>query len=264
MSEEFGHIERIEAYLEDRLRGEDLQAFEDQLKTDADLRQELELQQMVVSAVETTGAQDLKAELKEIHQDLYPKGGSSSGNNLKYGLIATGLITIGAIAYITKPDAETPAPTTEHAIEQSISPKEKEIKEEVVDTKETTADKIEKEHPIKEKTLSEENKPTKENAPVVENKIEQGEIIFNFEKDGIPEPELVISEQYGEVYLFNGKELKFYNIDPDKIEAVTYMEVEQKLYLVYKGDCFRLELNQNPSDFIKEKDNDIIRYLKMD
>ena len=78
MSDDFGHIEKIEAYLEDRLRGDELSQFIDQMNTDSQLRKDVENQRMAMHAVEYAGAQDLKLELKSIHKDLYPKGGSAS------------------------------------------------------------------------------------------------------------------------------------------------------------------------------------------
>ncbi len=102
MSDDFGHIEKIEAYLEDRLRGDELSQFIDQMNTDSQLRKDVENQRMAMHAVEYAGAQDLKLELKSIHKDLYPKGGSASGNNLKYGLLIAGILSIGAIGFFIK------------------------------------------------------------------------------------------------------------------------------------------------------------------
>ena len=50
----------------------------------------------------------------------------------------------------------------------------------------------------------------------------------------------------------------------NRISGITYMELEESLYLVYDNNCFKLELNRSPQKFIQEKDEDIIRYLMME
>ena len=125
--------------------------------------------------------------------------------------------------------------------------------------KETSSADVFKELP---KPIQKEKKKAEKAAS--KTKLEEGEIIFNFEKDGIPEPELVLSDTIGKAYLFNGKHLRFYNIDQNRIIGITYMELEKSLYLVYDNNCFKLELNRSPQKFIQEKDEDIIRYLMME
>ena len=265
MSDDFGHMEKIEAYLEDRLRGDELSQFIDQMITDSQLRKDVEIQRMAMHAAESAGAQDLKLELKSIHKDLFPKGGSTNGNNLKYGLLVAGILSIGAIGFFIKSNdkKQTVIPVYSIKIEQDVTDAEKKIVENHLEAtkeeKETSSAATVKERPQpiqkgkkqKEKTAS---KP----------KLEEGEIIFNFEKDGIPDPELVLSDTVGKAYLFDGKHLRFYNIDQNKISGITYMEVEESLYLVYDNNCFKLELNISPQKFIQEKDEDIIRYLMME
>jgi hypothetical protein len=265
MSDDFGHIEKIEAYLEDRLRGDELSQFLDQMNTDSQLRNNVENQRMAMHAVESAGAQDLKHELKSIHKDLYPKGGSASGNNLKYGLLVAGILSIGAIGFFIKTNDEkqTAIPVYSTKIEQDVA----DIENKTVDNhlkapkeeKETSAADAIKETP---KTIQKENE--REEKATSNSELEEGEIIFNFEKDGIPEPELVLSDTIGMAYLFNGKHLRFYNIDQNRISGITYMELEESLYLVYDNNCFKLELNRSPQKFIQEKDKDIIRYLMME
>ena len=262
MSEDFGHIEKIEAYLEDRLRGDDLSQFLDQINTDSQLRQDVEIQRMAMHAVESASENDLKLELKSIHKDLYPKGGSTSGNNLKYGIIAAGILSIGAIGFFIKSNdkKQTDSPAYSIKIKQDFTNVEKEIVyNNLKEEKETASAKSAKQTslPIQKEKKKAEKADSK-------FKLEEGEIIFNFEKDGIPEPELVLSDTIGKAYLFNGKHLRFYNIDQNRIIGITYMELEKSLYLVYDNNCFKLELNRSPQKFIQEKDEDIIRYLMME
>jgi len=265
MSDDFGHIEKIEAYLEDRLRGDELSQFIDQMNTDSQLRKDVENQRMAMHAVEYAGAQDLKLELKFIHKDLYPKGGSASGNNLKYGLLIAGILSIGAIGFFIKwnDEKQTAIPVYSIKIKQDVADVEKKIVDNHIEAskeeKETSSADVFKELP---KPIQKEKKKAEKAAS--KTKLEEGEIIFNFEKDGIPEPELVLSDTIGKAYLFNGKHLRFYNIDQNRIIGITYMELEKSLYLVYDNNCFKLELNRSPQKFIQEKDEDIIRYLMME
>lgn len=265
MSDDFGHIEKIEAYLEDRLRGDELSQFLDQMNTDSQLRKDVEIQRMAMHAVEAAGAQDLRLELKSIHKDLYPKGGSASGNNLKYGLLIAGILSVGAIGFFIKSidEKQTAIPVHSTKSEQDVADIENKIVDKHIEVpkeeKETSSADAVKDIP----QLIQKAKKKDEKA-VSKSNLEEGEIIFNFEKDGIPEPELVLSDTIGKAYLFNGKHLRFYNIDQNKIREITYMELEESLYLVYDNNCFKLELNRSPQKFIQEKDEGIIRYLMME
>ena len=84
---------------------------------------------MDMHAVEYAGAQDLKLELKSIHKDLYPKGGSASCNNLKYWLLVAGILSIGAIGFFIKSIDEKQTAIPVHSIktEQDVADIEKKI-----------------------------------------------------------------------------------------------------------------------------------------
>jgi len=260
LSEKSGHIEKIEAYLENRLSGEELKNFKDQMSVDKALKQEVEIQEMAMLAIEDIGRQDLENELQSIHEDLFFKGSTNTGNNLKYALIGSGILSIAILALFINNKVST----------SKVDPNTAKI-EQVPVMKEEAAgnDNIKLEDDVSSKFTQKEQETANLNNTSYEktskiDKLEEGEIIFNFHKDGIPEPELVLSDTIGQAYLFNGKQLRFYNINPDKIQGVTYMEIEELLYLVYNDKCFRLELNRKPQNLIKEKDKDIIRYLMMD
>jgi len=62
--------EIIEQYLEGALTGEELQEFEAKMATDAAFRREVALQRKIVRNVHTVGREQLRAQLKDIHQEM--------------------------------------------------------------------------------------------------------------------------------------------------------------------------------------------------
>jgi len=88
--------ERIEQYLEGNLTGEQEQEFKAKMDTDAALRREVALQKKIISNVQTLGREQLRAQLKTIHQEML----AESPHTMNYYAIAavvTLLIAAGVV-----------------------------------------------------------------------------------------------------------------------------------------------------------------------
>ncbi|MEN0003642.1 MAG: tetratricopeptide repeat protein [Bacteroidota bacterium] len=63
--------EQIDDYVRGKLQGKTRQAFEDQLKQDAKLAEQVEEQKILIDGITAFGQNELKAHLKTIHEDLF-------------------------------------------------------------------------------------------------------------------------------------------------------------------------------------------------
>jgi hypothetical protein len=63
--------EQIDAYLNGTLKGDDFTNFQQRYAQDEDFRQSVEAQRLVRTAIQKIGKEDLKAQLKNLHQELY-------------------------------------------------------------------------------------------------------------------------------------------------------------------------------------------------
>jgi hypothetical protein len=260
MSESFEHIERIEAYIENRLNGEELQQFLDELNTNEALRQDLEFHRLIHDSIAEAGAQDLKQDLQDIHQDLFKNGvKSSGGNSLKYGLIVGGAITVGALVYLNmNDDPELPVQTVvEEKVIQVEEPKEKPVKtKELIAIPEEDIEK--KEQPIEKPSKSLKVPVSNPEAGTITAMVDD-ERVAGYDKNIVPR--LIPSSDLvkGNGYLFDGKELLFYNLDVSKAQEMRIEKVNGKLkYVIYNNKLYELKKNSKPSPLIEVKDDDVL------
>ena len=88
----------IERYLLNLLSEDEKQSFEERLKTDKTLAQEVSTQKEIIENVEGIGRLELKSQLKTIHSQLYPKQSSSKGITSRFILrFAAAAIFIGVL-----------------------------------------------------------------------------------------------------------------------------------------------------------------------
>lgn len=66
----YGHMEEIELFLENKLKGDDLKEFEKHLKDDKNLAQQLSNYHLAVKEISKICKDELKSKLKYIHNDL--------------------------------------------------------------------------------------------------------------------------------------------------------------------------------------------------
>lgn len=249
MSNERDNIELIEAYLDGRLEGEELSDFLHLLNSNEQLKLDVETQKLISSAIHEVGKEELLEELQQIHQDIYPKSGGTFSNMQWILLVLAVASLIGITTVLSVEEEETQS-------KQPVAPEKIEVIE----------DRISKESipPAQElENAQTKKKPILENDIPESNNVQAGEIIMSYTGDFIPDPELIISDTLISGYLFNGKDLTFFNLDQMKIEGVINMEMEKKLYLLYDSKCYYLKLTSEPKALIEEKDPEIIRYLRL-
>ena len=84
-------IERIEKYLEGALKGDELNNFEQRLKSDQRFSDQVELYRLAIESVELYQAKIMKKRLKVIHKELYQP---SFVNLLKTWYVWSGLLLL--------------------------------------------------------------------------------------------------------------------------------------------------------------------------
>jgi hypothetical protein len=116
MRQEFEHIELIEKYLLGQLRGKELEDFELRLLNDEKLKEEVELQKMLVSGVENAG---LKQSLNFIHQTMFETSASYFSRNW-INILAGGsfslMILVAALFAVFKDHGSISAKTEIHSV----------------------------------------------------------------------------------------------------------------------------------------------------
>jgi len=100
--------ERIEQYLEGNLTQEQKQEFEVKMDTDATFRREVALQKKIVNNVQLVGREQLRAQLKTIHQEMLAES-SHTMNYYAIAAVVTLLITAGVVwELVYRPPDEPP------------------------------------------------------------------------------------------------------------------------------------------------------------
>ena len=74
MNEELSKLEMIERYVNGDLVNDELSDFEEQLKTDSSLRDEVEIFRDITAGAEELGKEELAKEIKSTHQELKNEG----------------------------------------------------------------------------------------------------------------------------------------------------------------------------------------------
>ena len=98
------YFEQIEAYITDKLAPAERAAFEEQLKTDSNLNQEVDLQKDIINAIKTSRHAQLKSNLSQI-----PVGSAASGVSSWWIAAASGVLIVGAIGlYLMNSNTNAP------------------------------------------------------------------------------------------------------------------------------------------------------------
>lgn len=98
------YLEQIEAYITGKLAPAERVAFEEQLKTDSSLSQDVDLQNDIINAIKTSRHAQLKSNLSKI-----PVGSSAGGMSSWWIAAASGIVIVGAIGlYFMNSNISTP------------------------------------------------------------------------------------------------------------------------------------------------------------
>lgn len=106
MSEKYNYSEKINAYLEGKLSGREMQEFEQQLRKDPIMENEFQLQKDIVNSLKEFRKAELKARLDNINIGA-GVGSGFSGMNLAITVALTSLIAVGVFFYVNQDDSKT-------------------------------------------------------------------------------------------------------------------------------------------------------------
>jgi hypothetical protein len=164
-------LELLDQYLGSRLNAQDKAAFERQLETDVDLKNEFRFQQKVIDSVRKARVTELKKMLNDIPVYSIPSEGTSLLS--KVGLFVLGTALVGTALYfylnqedksITQPSGTETVTAREPAITEAVTGEEP-SKEELVESKpdeprETKTTKTPAKSPVVEKSKEEPVAPS--------------------------------------------------------------------------------------------------------
>jgi len=122
-------FELLDEYVSNRLTGQEKAAFEKKMDVDADLRNELALQQKVVEGIRNARAMELKTMLNNIPLSSIPNNGTSLLAKVGLWVAAAGLVGTGLYLYLSPsetPTTEAPAitKTVEEPVLEAVKPLE--------------------------------------------------------------------------------------------------------------------------------------------
>jgi hypothetical protein len=111
-------IQLLDGYLLNKLKTEEKEAFEQRLKTEPELQQELQFQQQLVSSIQQQRVLQLKTMLNNVPAGGASNVGQSLAVKLSAGLLATGIIATGLYWFLNRnPDFEGQANTSSEITE---------------------------------------------------------------------------------------------------------------------------------------------------
>jgi hypothetical protein len=150
----------LDEYAGNRLNPEDRAAFEKQLESDAELKNELSLQREIIEGVRTARKAELKKMLNDVPLSSIPSEGMSTALKLGLWVVAAGLVASSAYFYFNREDSTL-----------AQSPVTNEIKEEstqdaVVTEPEVTTESNQDEQPAQEQPVQPQPKASEKQADV--------------------------------------------------------------------------------------------------
>lgn len=281
MSPDLENIQLIEQYLEGQLSGEELTKFENSLKENDELREEVEYQRLVAASIVVSGRNELKAELNNIHDSLF-SGGADMGGGARGGAGPSGspklwmyvsvpALIIGSFVYFFSSSDEDKTPMKEATkVEEkqvvSLSEKSgenpKETEEVVIASNESAS--TEQEPPVIAST-EKKKVPAKPAATISKEESDRqaGEIIVDNEEHGEFDIQIDADGTAGH-YTFDGnsKLTLFGNYSYDDL-GVDYFIDNDHYYLFHADKVYRLEPSSAPKALVEETDPEVIRYLNL-
>lgn len=99
MEEKTDKVKQIIDYLDDKLEGQSLEEFENQIENDLDLQKEVQDYNSLKDGVIAYGEMTLKEELEVIHQRTFPDSYSRFSSLRRWGPIAASILFLIALAW---------------------------------------------------------------------------------------------------------------------------------------------------------------------
>lgn len=109
MSEQPNKTKRIEDYLGHQLKGQELDAFKEQLATDPGFKAEVNQQSNLQKGIEAYGERALKHKLEAIHKDAFPQKSGASFSLPRWIAVAASLLIVALMTWwwMMAPPGET-------------------------------------------------------------------------------------------------------------------------------------------------------------
>lgn len=144
-------FEILDEYAGNRLNPEERAAFEKQLESDAELKNELSLQREIIEGVRSARKAELKKMLNDVPLSSIPNEGMSTALKIGLWLVAAGVLTSGVYFYFKREDSTVAQPpaVNELKLESAESPV-------VTPEAETTTESVQDEQPAEEQPLQEQ------------------------------------------------------------------------------------------------------------
>lgn len=278
MNRKFDYTEQIESYLEGRMSGDEVKAFEAILQTDPTLKAEFQLQKDIVNSLKEYRKAELKSRLDQVNVGSY--SGNLTGLKIAFTAAISAAVGLGVYYFVNQePDNSLSQSQIEEKIENTTnevgslaetSPDEVDTKEiipiEEVEKTEIASKPKSKSVEAKEDNKKETSSNTGSHITVVTPKVietfegdEAEETITEIEAPKNKLEEEITSEELSTVEIeskgdnSNSFHYKFYN---DKLylygdfknipyEIIEFNTVSGKsLYLYYQDSYYYLESNQ--------------------
>lgn len=274
------NFELIEKYASGRLEGMEKEAFEQQLKADAALQKEVELQQQIIQGVKQARILQLKSMLSQV-----PVGGSIVHSGLTAGNIVTAAVALTVIVsgtlFYFKPweDQQAPATLTKE-ITAPVEEKVTEVKPEINSSKEKTETITPTPEPTREPAKITKTSPavkTNPGKPKIDV-LDPSEDLTQSQSDGksaeanqsgviasrIAVETESATEKYSFHYQFNqGKLILYGSFDKGLYEILEVHGENHSLFLYYKDNYYLLnEKAVNITPLSSIKDQQLIKLLK--
>jgi cytoskeletal protein RodZ len=275
-------LELLDQYLGSRLNAQDKAAFEKQLETDADLKNEFTFQQKVVDGVRKARVSELKKLLNDIPVSSIPSEGTSLLS--KVGLFVLGTALVGTALYfylnqedksITQPSGTETVTAREPAITEAVTgeepPKEELVESKPEEPQKTKSTKTPAKAPVVEKSKEEPVAPS----PLdVFDPTEESAKTDGVESDGNSGKEsktpsilveTVTDKKYTFHYQFKDNKLYLYGAFEKNLYEIMefFSDNKMTMFLFYKDNYFLLnEEDERVRALAPIKDTTLLQKLK--
>ena len=148
-------FEILDEYAGNRLNPQDRAAFEKQLESDAELKNELSLQREIIEGVKTARKAELKNLLNNVPISSIPSEGMSTAAKIGLSVIVAGLVSTGLYFYFNQEDNTVVQPSITNEI------KEDNTENTVIDDSKPAPDANQADEPSQETAVQSQPKVTK-------------------------------------------------------------------------------------------------------
>lgn len=262
-------LELLDDYLANRLKGEEKVSFEQRIQADPELRNEMQLQQHLVTGIRKARASELKTMLNNIPLSSIPQSGASAVAKFAMGGLIAGAVITG-VYFLSKEEPEEKEPVTEQKIpvqadsnSEKISsapeePKPTQTETSTEEKKETAAVQSKTKKPAANKqTTSEVTQPQIEVFDPTDEAEGTGSHINQSESKpsnvGRAEPSIAVSvdknhREFGFHYQFKDEKLFLYGpFESNLYEIMEFFSEEKRTIFLFYKDAYYL-LKEDGSD----------------